>query len=108
MIQHETTRRTHNLHYSFGLVKRWLTQWGHQFPNGTPLTYRKLVLPLHRDTNHWACVAINFDTITITYLDSMSPTTSRENMAMNTPPKASTSYRMNMSGSTTPPTHGNG
>ena len=55
---------------SFDLVSRWLTQWGQQFPHGTPLSYRVLLLPLHRNGNHWACVAINFHTVTITYMDS--------------------------------------
>ena len=66
-----TTNNT--LHYSFTLLKRWLQRWGHQFPNGTPLTYRQLLLPLNRDANHWACIAIDIPNTTITYLDSHIP-----------------------------------
>ena len=67
------TSNTPSLQYSFHLLRHWLTRWGHQFPNGTPLSYRKLFFPLHWNGNHWACLAINFTATTVTYLDSKLP-----------------------------------
>ena len=61
------------LHYSFDLAETWLRRWGHQLYNGTPLAYNRLIMPLNRNGNHWACVAIDFAATTITYLDSLIP-----------------------------------
>ena len=59
----QATRETNvgpiDLHYSFDLLVRWLNWWGRQFPNGTPLSHRKLIMALNRNGNHWVCIVID-------------------------------------------------
>ena len=52
--------------YNYSRVR----SWGNRTPGHNIFLLRTLVIPVHIDNNHWACVSIDFTRHTISYLDS--------------------------------------